>query len=71
MAPRPFMVERGHRDPVGVDEWVSYEYARVRRFYDEIGLGDRARIEFFNGPHQIHAVGTVEFLETFLRWPQP
>jgi len=71
MAPRPFMVERGHRDPVGVDEWVSYEYARVRRFYDEIGLGDRSRIEFFNGPHQIHGVGTVEFLETFLRWPQP
>jgi hypothetical protein len=54
-----------------VDEWVSYEYARVRRFYDEIGLGDRTRMEFFNGPHQIHGVGTVEFLETFLRWPQP
>ena len=27
MAPRPFMVERGHDDPVGVDEWVSHEYS--------------------------------------------
>jgi hypothetical protein len=70
MAPRPFMVERGHRDGVGVDEWISYEYAKVRRFYDEMGIGDHARIEFFNGPHQIHAVGTVEFLRKFLRWPE-
>lgn len=23
MAPRPFMVERGHDDPVSVDEWVA------------------------------------------------
>ncbi|HTX53386.1 MAG TPA: hypothetical protein VMD08_08245, partial [Candidatus Baltobacteraceae bacterium] len=26
MAPRPFMVERGHEDGVAPDEWVSYEY---------------------------------------------
>ncbi|MEO7142732.1 MAG: dienelactone hydrolase family protein [Bryobacteraceae bacterium] len=70
MAPRPFMVERGHRDAVGVDEWVAYEYAKVRRFYDELGLPDRTRIEFFNGPHQIHGVGTLDFLERFLRWPE-
>ena len=29
-APRPFMVERGHADGVGIDEWVAYEYARWR-----------------------------------------
>jgi dienelactone hydrolase len=66
MAPRPFMVERGHRDNVGHDEYVAYEYARVRRFYDEAGIGDRTAIEFFNGPHQIHAVGTLEFLRRWL-----
>ena len=69
MAPRPFMVERGHRDGVSVDQWVAYEYAKVRRYYDEMGIGDRTRIEFFNGPHQMHAVGTLEFLEKFLNWP--
>src|SRR5262249_26139189 len=31
LAPRPFMVERGHDDGVGLDEWVDYEYAKVRR----------------------------------------
>jgi hypothetical protein len=66
MAPRPFMVERGHRDGVGDDEWVAYEYAKVRRFYDDAGLGDRTRIEFFDGPHRINAQGTVEFLKRFL-----
>ena len=69
MAPRPFMVERGHEDPVGIDEEIAYEYAAVRRFYDEMGLGDRTKIEFFNGPHTIHGVGTFEFLHRHLRWP--
>ncbi|MGH9718566.1 MAG: alpha/beta hydrolase family protein, partial [Bryobacteraceae bacterium] len=68
IAPRPFMVERGHRDGVGVDEWVAYEYAKVRRFYDEMGIGDRTAIEFFNGPHRINGAGTVEFLRKHLRW---
>jgi len=69
MAPRPFMVERGHDDPVGVDEWVSYEYANVRKFYDKMGISDRTEIEFFNGPHMIHGAGTFQFLRHHLRWP--
>jgi hypothetical protein len=70
MAPRQFMVERGHEDPVGVDEQVSYEYAKVRKFYDEMGIGNQTEIEFFNGPHTIHGVGTFEFLRKHLRWPE-
>ncbi len=67
MAPKPFMVERGHDDPVGTDQWVSYEYAFVREFYDKLGIGDRTEIEFFNGPHEIHGVGTFKFLRKYLR----
>jgi hypothetical protein len=70
MEGRPFMVERGHRDGVGIDEQVSYEYAKVRRFYDELGIGDRTTIEYFNGPHQIHGVGTYQFLHKYLNWPE-
>ena len=69
MVPRPFMVERGHADGVAPDEWVAYEYAKVRRLYDDLGLGDRTEIEFFNGPHTIHGVGTFRFLENHLQWP--
>ena len=67
ICPRPFMVERGHWDGVAPDEWVAYEYARTRHRYDLLGLQDRTEIEFFNGPHEIHAVGTFEFLERHLR----
>jgi hypothetical protein len=71
IAPRPFMVERGHRDNVGIDEWVAFEYAKVRRLYDQLGLGDRTAIEFFDGPHMIHGAGTYKFLHRHLNWPEP
>lgn len=71
ICPRPFMVERGHDDGVAPDEWVAYEYAKTRRHYVKLGLGDRTAIEFFDGPHTIHGVGTFEFLHRHLGWPRP
>ena len=71
IAPRPFMVERGHSDPVGLDEWVAGEYAKVRRLYDHLGIGDQTAIEFFNGGHTINGVGTFDFLHKHLNWPKP
>ena len=70
MAPKPFMVERGHRDGVGMDEWVAYEYAKLRRFYTLLGIPDRTEIEYFNGVHQINSEGTFEFLHKHLNWPE-
>ena len=70
MAPRPFMVERGHNDTVAPDEWVAFEYAKVRRFYARMGIPDLTEIEFFNGPHTINGQGTFAFLRQHLRWPQ-
>ena len=67
IAPRPFMVERGHHDGVSQDEWVAFEYAKVRRLYDRLGIGDRTSIEFFNGPHEIHGMGTFQFLDKYLK----
>jgi len=71
ICPRPFMVERGHDDGVAPDEWVAYEFARNRQRYVRLGIADRVAIEFFNGPHSIHGVGTFEFLHRHLRWPEP
>lgn len=66
--PRPFMVERGHDDGVAPDEWVAHEYARTRRHYVKMGMADRTEIEFFDGPHTIHGVGTFQFLRRHLKW---
>ena len=66
MAPRPFMVERGHSDGVAPDEWVAYEFAKVRRFYNRLGIGSKTEIEYFDGPHEIHGEGTFRFLRKHL-----
>jgi cephalosporin-C deacetylase-like acetyl esterase len=71
IAPRPFMVERGHHDPVAPDEWVGYEYGKVRLLYADLGIPQRTTIEYFPGLHEIHAVGTFEFLHKHLRMPMP
>lgn len=71
IAPRPFMVERGHFDGVGVDEWVAYEYAKVRHLYAaQLKLADRTEIEWFVGPHTINGQGTYRFLHKHLKWPE-
>ena len=72
IAPRPFMVERGHFDGVGVDERVASEYAKVQRIYAvQLGLPERCEIEYFVGPHKINGVGTFAFLHKHLNWPPP
>jgi hypothetical protein len=56
---------------VAPDEWVAYEYAKVRRFYvTQMRLPDRTAIEFFDGPHSINGKGTFEFLRQHLAWPK-
>jgi dienelactone hydrolase len=73
IAPRPFMVERGHYDGVAPDETVGYEFAKVRHLYAaRLKLPPEAcQIEWFVGPHTIHGVGTFEFLKRHLRWNGP
>jgi dienelactone hydrolase len=70
IAPRPFMVERGHDDGVGIDEMVSYEYAKVRYHYAKLKLPERTKIEYFSGGHEIHSQGTFAFLKKHLSYPK-
>ncbi len=73
IAPRPFMVERGHFDPVAPDDEVAYEFANVRYLYQaQLRLKDRCGIFWFNGPHEIYGhddIGTFKFLHKHLDWP--
>ena len=71
IAPRPFMVERGHHDGVAPDEWVAYEYAIVRHLYTDLGISNRTEIEFFNSGHEINGQGTFRFLHHHLNLPEP
>jgi dienelactone hydrolase len=70
IAPRPFMVERGHFDQVAPDESVAYEFAKTRFLYEaRLGLREQCVIEWFMGPHTINGKGTFEFLRQHLAWP--
>jgi dienelactone hydrolase len=72
IAPRPFMVERGHFDTVGSDERVAHEFAKVRFLYEaRLGLAETAAIEWFVGPHAINGQATYDFLHQHLDWPHP
>ncbi|QDU27782.1 Alpha/beta hydrolase family protein [Anatilimnocola aggregata] len=69
IAPRPFMVERGHTDGVSTDEWVAHEYAKVFYHYNHrLKIGDRCEMEIFDGPHTINGKGTFDFLHKHLKW---
>ena len=57
------------RRRVGIDEWVAYEYAKVRLPVRRPEDPRPDEIEYFDGPHTIHGVGTFEFLHKQLHWP--
>lgn len=71
IAPRAFMVERGHDDGVGIDEWVAFEYAKVNRLYSKLGIPEQTEIEFFNGGHVMNAKRAIEFIHKHFNWPLP
>jgi hypothetical protein len=58
--PIPFFVERGRQDPVGIDEWVTREFARLQRHAPQPGL---VRIAFFDGPHRVDGVEALPWLK--------
>lgn len=70
IAPRPFMVERGHFDGVAPDEWVGYEFAKVKRTYDLLGLKEKVGIAYFSRGHEIDGEETFAFLARHLQWPR-
>jgi len=70
IAPRPFMVEFGYLDGIGSIEWISYEFGKVRRHYDMIGMSDRLDKDLFIGPHKINGKKTFDFLKQFLKQSQ-
>ncbi|HEY1068109.1 MAG TPA: hypothetical protein VGE52_18445, partial [Pirellulales bacterium] len=72
IAPRPFMVERGHFDGVGTDDAVGREFGRVLNLHQaRLKLTDHCCIEWFDGPHTINGKGTFEFLHEKLKSPAP
>jgi hypothetical protein len=58
--PIPFLVERGHRDKVGTDEWVSYEFERMKSYVQDPTL---RQLAFFEGEHRTDGEAAIPFLK--------
>ena len=72
IAPRPFMVERGHYDGVADDWTVAWEYSKIRNLYAaRLKIPDKTEIHWFDGPHAINGKRTYQFLHKHLNWPKP
>ncbi|MDR1479268.1 MAG: dienelactone hydrolase family protein [Planctomycetaceae bacterium] len=68
IAPRPFMVERGHNDGVSSDELVSYEFGKVRYYYDMfLKMPERAEILYLPDGHVPYVTPILPFLDKWLK----
>ncbi|MDR1290079.1 MAG: hypothetical protein LBK06_02640, partial [Planctomycetaceae bacterium] len=71
IAPRPFMVERGHNDGVAWDEYVTFEFGKVRHYYDMIiKKPERAEILFLPEGHKPYVTPILPFLDKWLKEKQ-
>lgn len=66
--PRPFMVEHGKKDGIAPSGWVEHEYEKVRRHYEEHGVGEKTDLDHHEGGHIINGVKTIPFLKKYLKW---
>jgi dienelactone hydrolase len=67
IAPRPFLVERGHTDIVAGSEHVGFEFGKVRHYYDHLlKLPGRTEIFWADGGHVPHGGKTHDFLDKWL-----
>jgi len=70
MYPRPVCVEFGKKDPTTTAEWHLRAWLQVERWKRAWGLGglyEQVTQVRFDGPHEIHGIGTIAFLNRFLR----
>lgn len=59
----PFLVERGHRDPVGEDKWVEYEFDRLKAYVKDVRL---RQLAYFDGDHRTDGAAAIPFLKVSL-----
>lgn len=69
IAPRPFLVERGHQDSVAQSETVGYEFAKVRFFYDHcLKMSEKTEILWFDGGHTTYVRESLPYIAKFFEY---
>lgn len=71
VAPRGVCVEVGSHDGTTTPAWAEAAWRQTVALRDRFGLTDRMEMVAFDGVHEIHAVGTIDFLDRMLRPAEP
>ena len=72
IAPRPFMVERGHDDGVAPDEWVAHEFAVVRPTLRSVGVSlIEQKLNSLMADTRLILIGRSSSCIRHLNWPEP
>jgi len=66
IAPRPFFVESGEKDPIFPLAGSREAFDAVHRVYAVFGSPELCKREEFSGEHEFHGVGGLEFLRAQL-----
>ena len=70
MAPRPVCVEFGEHDPTTTPEWHDRAWQQVEAWKKAAGFGgltEKVVEAHYEGIHEIHGIGTIAFLNRWLR----
>ncbi len=67
ICPRPVFIEQGNRDRAAWWERSQAAFEQVKAIYNRLGIGERAEYSIFGGPHEIHAVESLVFLDKWLK----
>lgn len=66
VAPRPFFVESGEKDPIFPLAGSREAFQAVQRVYEVFGQGEFCKREEFSGEHEFHGSGGLAFLRQHL-----
>ncbi len=68
-APRGFVVENGYYDTAVVTSLAAYDFAKIKRVYDLLGIGDRAQWHGHIGGHETHLDSLLPYIHRMLQHP--
>lgn len=63
ICPRPFLVQHGVNDGIGWPPMLEQEFDRARHHWEQLGIGDRAEIQVFDGGHEVECAGLFTWLD--------
>lgn len=66
ICPRALQIQQGRADGIGWWPIQEKEFERAKKFYDQLGVGDRIEYAGHNGGHEILTGQGLDFLRKFL-----